>query len=96
MHNLNSKLKIFCKYTFKVFLSQKGHVFESDTDTEVIAKLVRCAKKIHINIIYYTGKKVWHLARRQLHSSEMSCFYAVIVFLAFLGISTTLAIIRAS
>ena len=45
MHNLNSKLKIFCKYTFKVFLSQKGHVFESDTDTEVIAKLVRCAQK---------------------------------------------------
>ena len=25
----------------KVFLTQKGHNFESDTDTEVIAKLVR-------------------------------------------------------
>ena len=26
---------------FQVFLTQKGHVFESETDTEVIAKLVR-------------------------------------------------------
>ena len=25
----------------QVFLTQRGHIFESDTDTEVIAKLVR-------------------------------------------------------
>ena len=61
MHNLNSKLKIFCKYTFKVFLSQKGHVFESDTDTEVIAKLVRCAKKIILISYTIPAKKcgIW-------------------------------------
>jgi len=42
----------------KVFLSQKGHVFESDTDTEVIAKLVR-----HI---YHTCDNPGQLSFRQL------------------------------
>ena len=31
-----------------------------------------------VNYKYYTGKKAWHLARRQLLSSQMSHFYAVI------------------
>ena len=45
----------------KVFLTQRGHIFESDTDTEVIAKLVKhiyhqTESKVNIHGEVYTLK----------------------------------------
>jgi len=58
----------------KQFLMQKGHVFESETDTEIIAKLVGHLYKLHPNLSF---RELVEQVIQQLEGAFALCFKSV-------------------